>query len=81
MKKSPCRVQTLAGDGLCTVEFCPGCNVFHLKIGYATVQIHPEAFSKMCGTINTALALFQRQSRAINARQAPDIHEAKKALH
>lgn len=81
MKKSACRVQTLAEDGLCTVQFCAKCKVFHLNIGYATVHIHPEAFATMRGTINTALARFQGQTPPADAGQFPETPEITGSLH
>jgi hypothetical protein len=63
MKKPSCRIQTLAGDGLCRVDYCPDCMIFHLKIGYASLQISPEALSTLCGTLNTAMARFHRQKK------------------
>jgi len=69
MKNTPCRVQNLAGDGLCRVDYCQDCACFHLKVGYASLHIHPESFLRLCGTLNAALARFQRQTK-VTARPA-----------
>ncbi|MDF9393390.1 MULTISPECIES: hypothetical protein [Methylococcus] len=63
MKNIPCRVRNLAGDGLCRVDYCPDCTCFHLKLGYASLHLHPEAFLRLCATLNAALARFQRQEK------------------
>lgn len=61
--KSSCRVQTLASDGLCAVDYCPGCGVFHLKVGFATLNFRPEGFAALGNTINQALARFHERRR------------------
>jgi hypothetical protein len=81
VKKAPCRVQPLANDSLCSVDFCPGCQVFHVKIGYATLHLNPEAFSALCGTVNAALARFQRRARETDQEPAPEARKAESTLH
>jgi hypothetical protein len=83
MKKASCRLQTLASDGLCSVDFCPGCQVFHIRIGYATLHLNPEAFSAMCATVNTALARFQRHSETADEGPLAAVREngGKNPLH
>jgi hypothetical protein len=59
MEKQPCQIQNLAVNRFCAVDFCPTCNVFHLKIGYATLHVPPAAFVTVCNTFNSALVRFQ----------------------
>jgi hypothetical protein len=81
MKKALCRVQTLASDSLCSVDFCPGCQVFHVKIGYATLHLNPEAFSALCNTVTTALARFQRHAKGTDQEQTAEARPAESLLH
>lgn len=78
MEKAACRVRTLANDGFCAVEFCPGCQVFHLKLGYTTLHINPEAFLALGATIAAAVARYQRQRQAsgdvVQARSEGVLH-------
>lgn len=63
MKNTPCRIQNLAGDGICRVDYCQDSACFHLRVGYVSLHIHPEIFQQLCSTLNAALARFQRQGR------------------
>lgn len=72
MEKPACRLRTLAREGLCGVAFCPGCQVFHLKIGYATLHLNPEAFAALCGTVARALARYRGQAEEVPRESAPD---------
>ncbi|HUL13860.1 MAG TPA: hypothetical protein VLU73_17050 [Methylococcaceae bacterium] len=81
MNKSSCRVRTLANDGLCKVDYCLDCKVFHLQVGYATLHLHPEGFVALRSTIDTALTLFQRQKNAANAEPLASAPEVKNAFH
>lgn len=80
MKKT-CRVQTLAADGLCSVDYCLDCSVFHLKIGYATLHIDPKSYVTLCNTANTALARFQRQRKTADALRLAELREIENPLH
>lgn len=60
MSKTACRIRNLANDGLCRVDYCQDCACFHLKVGYTSLQIRPDAFLRLCGTLNTALARYRR---------------------
>ncbi len=81
VKESPCRIQTLAGDRWCSVDFCPGCKVFHVKIGYATLHLAPEAFSAVCGILNTALARSQREAEDTAQEQNSEARAVGNLLH
>ncbi|BBL77384.1 hypothetical protein [Methylomagnum ishizawai] len=62
MKKT-CRVQTLASESGCSVDYCPGCDAFHVKVGFATLNFNPEGFAVLAATLGAALARFQGQRR------------------
>jgi hypothetical protein len=82
MNRPACRLSTLASDGAHSVEFCAGCNVFHLKIGYTTLHLNPEAFAALCGIAAAGLARFRRQSGQAHKEQGlEDLHSPKGALH
>lgn len=81
MEKQPCQVKNLAFNRFCGVDFCPSCNVFHLKIGYTTLHIPPEAFVTVCETVNAALARFQRHKAVPDIELAMASQEAKGPLH
>lgn len=80
MKKPSCRVQTLAEDGHCKIDYCLDCKVFHLNIGYATLHLNPDAFVALGGTIHKALNHFQRHNKAANAERLTS-PEAENSLH
>lgn len=75
MDKPVCRLRTLAGNGLCAVEYCAGCHVFHLRIGITTLNLNPSAFAAVCGTAaavcgTAAAALVRFQNETAQAVQA-----------
>lgn len=80
MEKQACTVKNLAANRYCVVDFCPSCNVFHLKIGFVTLHIPPEAFATVADTVTTALARFQRH-RADQLSRAVATQEIKGPLH
>lgn len=81
MNKAPCRVQTLADDGTTAITFCQDCQAFHLKIGYTTLHINAEAFVVLGGTINTALARYQRQGNAADTERLVQVRGSESSLH
>lgn len=80
--KPACRPRPLAGDGLCAVAYCAGCDVFHVRIGFMTLNLNPEAFAALCGTTAAALARF-RGGAAPDARgrQAEEMDHPRQSLH
>lgn len=77
-----CRPRPLAGDGLCAVAYCPGCDVFHVRIGYTTLNLNPEAFAALCGTTAAALARFREETTpAVHGHQAEENDYPRRSLH
>lgn len=69
-----CRVQALASDGLCAVDYCPGCGVFHLKVGFVRLNLDPDSFAALCGTVTAALARHRRATRAATPDPGHPLH-------
>jgi hypothetical protein len=79
MNTSTCRVEKPANNDYCKIEYCLNCKIFHVRIGYATFHLKPEAFSALRHTVNAAYTSFQRYSKAIGQHAA--YYDPEKPLH
>lgn len=76
--ENACHARPLARDGLCAVDYCPGCGAFHVKVGFVRLNLDPESFAALSRTLEAALALYRRSVGEGEAASSP---EGRNALH
>jgi hypothetical protein len=80
MKKQPCRLETLARSELCSVDYCHGCDAFHVNIGFATLHFDLATLRLINGTLAGALNRFENRAAAHHGAAEP-LPEANGNLH
>lgn len=75
-----CKIRPLASSKLCTVEYCPGCGLFHVSLGMFTIRFKLAALHLVSSTLAAGLETYKHQQTSQPATLVPSI-EREEQLH